>query len=1582
MESNLAKSIFFSVICSLLVIGSVLGIVFGILQKNDTTAFNSTYTETDNAVVISELWNGKVFNVTNVSAFLKMLGNSDATTEESLSSTIGEGAINAATLRGYANAGNVAGKSIVVTLGGFKWIVTYLTKDTRGNMIATLWMVDASGESTFGSNGSYYGNNAQWSSGYPASMYGTSYIAVATLNNGGIYADVSSNNSITATKTYTSSSSHKFAEFTYSTGSLMPYIVQPKYVPYQLNSQGSEYTGLSCILMNESLATDLTGYYETNNYQGLEGYANWGDHYLWLPSMSESGYNDNHTGIWQINQAERSNSVDYMWTRSGVFYNARYLYRLNQNGDACSEYLNNAKHSVRPALHLNLTAMIDDCYNTVIYDANGGVLEGSANVKVSPGDSFTLPNVEKIGYSAEWVGKTVAEGTPISTPAELYNIRNDLSGSYYLTNDIDLSGYAGWAPIGSYNAPFTGVFNGCGYSIKNMALNCDINSSNMEDLEWGLFGCAEDAVIKNTTMENISATATTRGYGLILGGLVGDADATIISNCIVQGSFDLSDESSSPATIGGVCGTIYNNTLLKNVTSDVNIYAYFGAEATNVIAGGVCGSVRSSVVGNCININKVAALFDQEYGSVYSGGICGQVEGVVSIYNCYNIGAIDAASAEPDGARGDICSAGIVGYDIADACSITNCFNAGNVTADYDAYQIVCGANTTLTDCYYLSSVSGSVQGTGYSSITTIASLFYNNLSSVEKELWNYTTGGYPTLIHTLWNIEGSPGDVLTFEGMDDMKVTAEYAANTYTLILNGNGASNTVANQSITFGLGNTITNSFVRTGYTFAGWATSSAGAVAYDNGVNFDILPVGANNNGATITLYASWAANTYYIKYNANGGSGTMANSTHTYGTPSKLTKNAFTRANYGFEGWATSTTGAVVYDDEQSVSNLTETAGATIQLYAVWVATTSKVTFDFAGGLAGTASVDAIIGATMPTITIPVRKGFAFGGYYSQSEGAGTQYYTGSGESAISYPSSGGATKLYAKWIANASTLTGLWNGSAFDKTEVKTLINMLSNSDDGSINTISENIGSTGVTAETLRGYNKGGNVADSSIVVTLGGFDWYVSYLSKDTNGNVVATLWMTDTHSSSVYAKSSAIGTVSDYSTGYPHSMYSTSYMAVYSLNNGGQYANITTNNSNATTTISHTASSDHMFAAFTHSSGELRPYIVQPKDISYQINSQGSNNISGYVLMNESLSVGLTGTYGSNYDYSSNSLYANWGEHYLWIPSLSEVGCNNNYPGIWDISIEERLNNGGYAATRSGYFSDSLKIFTINSTGKSYYNHNTFYNQKLRPAFHLNLTAVLNSVGALVTLDKQSGAGGTSTIDAYFGESLPSVTLPTREGYLFGGYYTGTYGSGTQYYDSEGNALINYPASGGAKKLYAKWIAKTLVNVSANLSEAGSVLGGGYYDANQAVELIAVPKGGNGFLYWLKTDATGNELDRFTDNPLEITVGSSTEYYTAVFSSGVVDGVVVMATIGGTAKILGDNYDGLADSDTIIVVADVALEDYKFDGWYIYGKDEVLSTDLSAKLKISLVRDKVIVAKFSSVTANSNVNQDTSN
>ena len=73
--------------------------------------------------------------------------------------------------------------------------------------------------------------------------------------------------------------------------------------------------------------------------------------------------------------------------------------------------------------------------------------------------------------------------------------------------------------------------------------------------------------------------------------------------------------------------------------------------------------------------------------------------------------------------------------------------------------------------------------------------------------------------------------------------------------------------------------------------------------------------------------------------------------------------------------------------------------------------------------------------------------------------------------------------------------------------------------------------------------------------------------------------------------------------------------------------------------------------------------------------------------------------------------------------------------------------------------------------------------------------------------ITLDRQSGSGGTTSVTATYGSAMPSITVPTRIGYTFGGYYTRTSGSGTQYYTSSGTSARVWDKT-SATTLYAKW------------------------------------------------------------------------------------------------------------------------------------------------------------------------------
>ncbi|MGI6033354.1 MAG: InlB B-repeat-containing protein [Coriobacteriales bacterium] len=76
--------------------------------------------------------------------------------------------------------------------------------------------------------------------------------------------------------------------------------------------------------------------------------------------------------------------------------------------------------------------------------------------------------------------------------------------------------------------------------------------------------------------------------------------------------------------------------------------------------------------------------------------------------------------------------------------------------------------------------------------------------------------------------------------------------------------------------------------------------------------------------------------YTVKFDANGGKGTVADETISYDETKALTKNSFTRSGYKFTGWNTEAKGTgTAYADGASVKNLTEEDGATITLYAQW-----------------------------------------------------------------------------------------------------------------------------------------------------------------------------------------------------------------------------------------------------------------------------------------------------------------------------------------------------------------------------------------------------------------------------------------------------------------------------------------------------------------------------------------------------------------------------------------------------------------------------------------------------------------------
>ena len=181
-----------------------------------------------------------------------------------------------------------------------------------------------------------------------------------------------------------------------------------------------------------------------------------------------------------------------------------------------------------------------------------------------------------------------------------------------------------------------------------------------------------------------------------------------------------------------------------------------------------------------------------------------------------------------------------------------------------------------------------------------------------------------------------------TYSTLANVTLYAKWNANSYKIHFNANGGTGTMSDQTVDFDASaNLNSNAFTYTGRHFIGWATSADGSVVYNNGASVKNL---TTVNGGTVNLYAKWEINTYKIRFNANGGAGSMNDLDMTYGTAKNLTANAFTKTGFTFKGWATAAGGAVVYADTASVNNLTAENNGIVTLYAVWEVSNFTVTF--------------------------------------------------------------------------------------------------------------------------------------------------------------------------------------------------------------------------------------------------------------------------------------------------------------------------------------------------------------------------------------------------------------------------------------------------------------------------------------------------------------------------------------------------------------------------------------------------------------------------------------------------------------
>ena len=352
--------------------------------------------------------------------------------------------------------------------------------------------------------------------------------------------------------------------------------------------------------------------------------------------------------------------------------------------------------------------------------------------------------------------------------------------SFYLTNDIDLSGRE-WVPIGRGEvtaggqifSTFNGQFYGNGHTISGISVLA-VHAVMPEAAGYlmgfsGLFGILEpDGLIDGVVLEGeINVTRANNpklsdGYS---GGIVGYNFGTV-SNCVNRASV------SGHYATGGITGFTSGTT--SGTIGYIIKCANEGSISGGYKVGGISGGMETGIIEEASNIGAVSGSAT----TTHLGGVLGNCsDGFNVISICYNWGTIAVDNSRSAYYIGGI--AGALYYDV----ELSGCYNAGllkiNRTGTFYAGAFVgdFGHNqatvTSIKNSYYLDAsyeqaygrISASAATEDFDSKTQaeMESAEFLELLNRDGVYWaSPVGGGYPVLAYTQSAAPADYSDVTT----------------------------------------------------------------------------------------------------------------------------------------------------------------------------------------------------------------------------------------------------------------------------------------------------------------------------------------------------------------------------------------------------------------------------------------------------------------------------------------------------------------------------------------------------------------------------------------------------------------------------------------------------------------------------------------------------------------------------------------------------------------------------------------------------------------------------------------------------
>ena len=322
-------------------------------------------------------------------------------------------------------------------------------------------------------------------------------------------------------------------------------------------------------------------------------------------------------------------------------------------------------------------------------NGNGIILENGKAIAINTSTDFSTKTVElktNLNFKSKYSYAN-------SERTDLGDINGDENDGNTLINEMTTG--TGFNPIGNIEmgSSFKGIFDGNGNNIDNIYISRETTS--------GLFGYVSGAKeIKNI---NISGEIiATNGYA---GGIIGlynqgnSTEVTNIINCTNKASITANGGTTVYWSKNGVSGGIVGITQVGITQKKLLIdnCSNLGNISGEMVAGGITGK-EAYYIKNCFNAGTITSSGNTSTDS-YAGGIVGgEYASIISIENCYNIGAISAKKV----------AAGIIGGGTAGSVNIKNTYNNGNIKNATTKKVMVGNISSTITNGYYNSSLMDS----------------------------------------------------------------------------------------------------------------------------------------------------------------------------------------------------------------------------------------------------------------------------------------------------------------------------------------------------------------------------------------------------------------------------------------------------------------------------------------------------------------------------------------------------------------------------------------------------------------------------------------------------------------------------------------------------------------------------------------------------------------------------------------------------------------------------------------------------------------------------------------------------------